>query len=125
VVIKDYMRNRVGHASGKVGEKRRFGDACDAILDGTRWQKRVHTVREVGREARSSKTRDRNRPNTSSQGFKTRGKGSLWRGERILCPREKSRQGRHSVGREWAGLEHCAVKELNFFFYPFLPSKKD
>ena len=93
------MRNRVGHASGKVGEKRRFGDACDAILDGTRWQKRVHTVREVGREARSSKTRDRNRPNTRSQGFKTRGKG--------VCGEENASfvRGR-SHGREgtaWGG----------------------
>jgi hypothetical protein len=60
-------------------------------------------VREVGWETRSSKTRGRKRPNTINKGFKIRGKGSLWRRESGLCPRERARQGRHSVGREWTG----------------------
>jgi hypothetical protein len=61
-------------------------------------------VREVGREARSSKTRGRKRLNTSRKGFKTREKGRLWRRrERVLCPGDPSRQGKRSVGREWTG----------------------
>jgi hypothetical protein len=79
--------------------------ATHAILGGARRQKRGRAVREVGREARSSKTRGRKRPNTSSKGFKARGKGRLWSRESVLCPRERARQGRHSVGREWAGRE--------------------
>jgi hypothetical protein len=63
-------------------------------------------VREVGREARSSKIRGRKRPNARRKGFKASlpgEKGMLWRRERVLCPREPARQGRRSVGREWAG----------------------
>jgi hypothetical protein len=79
--------------------------AMHAILGGARRQNRGRAVREreVGWEARSSKTRGRKRPNTSRKGFKARGKGRLWRRESVLCPREPARQGRHSVGREWAG----------------------
>jgi hypothetical protein len=77
--------------------------ATHAILGGARRQKRGRAVREVGREARSSKTRGRKRPNTSREGFKARGKGRLWRRESVPCPRELAWQGRHSVGREWAG----------------------
>jgi hypothetical protein len=73
------------------------------ILGGTRRQKRTGSVREDGREARSSTTRGRKRPNTRRKGFKARGKGKLWRRESVLCPREPARQGRRSVGREWAG----------------------
>jgi hypothetical protein len=61
-------------------------------------------VREVGREARSSKARDRVRPNTSRKGFNARGKRRLWRRESILCLRELARQGRRSVGREEEAL---------------------
>jgi hypothetical protein len=53
-------------------------------------------VREMGREARTSKTRDRKRPNTRSKGFKARGKGRLWRKESVLCPREPARLGREA-----------------------------
>jgi hypothetical protein len=78
--------------------------ATHAVLGGARWQKRGRAVREVGREARSLKTRGRKRPNTSRKGFKARGKGRLWRRrESVLCPREPARQGRRSVGMEWAG----------------------
>ena len=77
--------------------------ATHAILGGARRQKRGRAVREVGREARRSKSRGRKRPNTSSKGFKARGKGRLWRRGSVLCPRERARQGRRSVGREWAG----------------------
>jgi hypothetical protein len=92
--------------------------ATHAMLGGARRQKRARAVRgarlslavrEVGREARSSKTTSgRKRPNTSRKGFKARAKGRLWRrasvrGSRQGSPREPSRQGRHSVRREWAG----------------------
>jgi hypothetical protein len=87
---------RVGHGSGKVGEKR---FATHAILGGARRQKRGRVVRET----RSSKTRVRKRPNTSRKGFKARGRGKLWSKESVLCPREPARQGRCSVGREWPG----------------------
>ena len=45
-----------------------------------------HRPTEVGREARSSKIRGRERPNTSRKGFKAMGKGRLWRrlGKRLL-----------------------------------------
>ena len=74
-----------------------------ARLGGARRQKRGRAVREVGREARSSKTRGRKRPNTNRKSFKARGKGRLWRRESVLYPRERARQGRHSVEREWVG----------------------
>jgi hypothetical protein len=54
-----------------------------AILGGARRQNRGRVVRE----ARSSKTRGKKRPNTSRKGFKTREKGRLWRRESVLCPR--------------------------------------
>jgi hypothetical protein len=73
--------------------------ATHAILGGARRQKKVRAVRE----ARSSKTRGRKRPNVSRKGFKARGKGRLRRKESVLCPREPAQQGRRSVGREWAG----------------------
>jgi hypothetical protein len=82
---------------------RKVAVATHAILGGAGRQKRGCAEREVGREARSSKTRGRKRPNTSRKGFKARGKGRLWRRESVLCPREPARQGRRSVGREWAG----------------------
>jgi hypothetical protein len=66
--------------------------ATHAILGGARRQTRGRAVREVGREARSSKTRGRKRPSTSRKGFKARGKGRLWRRESVLCPREPARQ---------------------------------
>jgi hypothetical protein len=91
------LEGRVGHGSGKVGEKRRFRDACE-----TGWARRQKRGRAV-REARSSKTRARKRPNTSRKGFKTRGKGRLWRKESVLYPREPARQGRCSVGSDWPG----------------------
>jgi hypothetical protein len=97
------LEGRVGHGSGKVGEKRRFGDACDTGWgeaaeeglrgEGGRW----------GRRREAQKIRGRKRPNTSRKRFKARGKGRLWRRESVLCPRELARQGRHSVGRKWAG----------------------
>ena len=77
--------------------------ATHAIVGGARRQKRGRVVMELGREARSSKTRGRKRLNTSSKGFKARGKGRLRRKQSVLCPKERARQGRHSVGREWAG----------------------
>ena len=80
---------------------RKVALATHAILGGTSRQKRVREVREVGWEARSSKTRDRNRPNTSRKVFEARGKGRLWRRESVLCPRESVRQGRRNVGRKW------------------------
>jgi hypothetical protein len=60
-------------------------------------------LRGAGREARSSQTRGRKRPNTSSKGFKGMGKGRLWRRESVLCPREPGRQGRHQGGTVWGG----------------------
>jgi hypothetical protein len=77
--------------------------ATHAILGGARRQKKGRAVREVGREARSSKTRGRKRPTTSRNGFKARGKRRLWRRESVFCPREPARQARRSVGREWVG----------------------
>ena len=74
---------------------RNVAKATHAILGGV--------VREVEREARSSKTRGIKRPTTRRKGFKARGKGRLWRRESVLCPREQARQGRRSVGREWIG----------------------
>ena len=56
-----------------------------------------------GREARSSKTRGRKRPNTRREGFKARGKGRLRSRENVLCPKEPARQERRCVRREWAG----------------------
>jgi hypothetical protein len=73
--------------------------ATHAILGGARRQKRGRAVRE----ARSSKSMGRKRPNTSRKCFKAREKGRLWIRESVLCPRELARQGRHSMGREWAG----------------------
>jgi hypothetical protein len=77
--------------------------ATHGIVRGVRRQKRGSAVRELGREARSSRTRGRKRPNTSRRSFKTEGKGRLWRRQSFLCLREPARQGRRSVGREWAG----------------------
>jgi hypothetical protein len=73
--------------------------ATHAILGWARRQERGRAVRE----ARSSKTRSRKRPNTSRKGFKARGKRRLWRRESVLWPREPARQGMRSVGKEWAG----------------------
>ena len=73
--------------------------ARHAILGGARRHKGGRAVRE----AKSSKTRGTKRPNTSRKGFKARGKRRLWRRESVLCPRELTRQGRRSMGREWMG----------------------
>jgi hypothetical protein len=78
------LEGRVGPGSGKVGEKRRMR------LGGARRQKRGRAVRE----ARSSKTRGRKRPNTSRKGLKARGKG------RLTVEKRKqylSREGGHGV----------------------------
>jgi hypothetical protein len=86
--VGKWVRNVAFHTHVVLGESRR--------------QKRGRLVREVGWESRSSKTRDRKGPNTTRKGFKTREKGRLWRRrEGVLCPRDPSREGRHSVGREW------------------------
>jgi hypothetical protein len=83
---------------------RSVAKATHAILGGARRQKRGRAVREVGQEARSSKTRGRKRPSTRRKGFKARRKGRLRRRrEGVLCPREPAWQGRRSVGREWTG----------------------
>ena len=70
------LEGLVGHGGGKVAEKRRFATHTNL---GGRGGRRGRTVREVGRETRSSKTRGRKRPNTSRKGFNARGKGRLWR----------------------------------------------
>ena len=49
------------------------------------------------------KDKRQNEPKTSFFGFKARGKGRMKRRESVLCPREPARQGRRSVGMEWAG----------------------
>jgi hypothetical protein len=76
--------------------------ATQGIVGGARRQKRGSAVRELGRQARSSRTRGRKRPSTSRRGFKTKGKGRMWRRQSAFCLREPARQGRRSVGREWA-----------------------
>ncbi len=69
------LEGRLGLEVGKWVRNVAF--ATYVILGGVRRQKRDHVVREMGREARSSKTRGRKRPNTNRKGFKARGKGRL------------------------------------------------
>ena len=67
----------VGNVDEKVGEKRRFREAGDAVR--ARQQDKGCAVREVGREARSLKTRNRKRPGTSRVASEAKAKRRLWR----------------------------------------------
>jgi hypothetical protein len=74
--LSTQLVGRVGHGKEKVGEKRRFRDACDT------WGVEGATkglVREVGREARNSQTRGRKRTRTSRVAVKAKEKKRLWR----------------------------------------------
>ena len=80
------LEGRVGYGSGKVGEKRRFRNACD-----TGWGEEADegphgegggTEGEKLKDKRQKETRHR------QEGRKARGKGRLWRRESVLCPRQ-------------------------------------
>ena len=96
------LEGRVGHGNEKVGEKRRFRDACDAGV-ARQCQHRGHAVREVGREVRSSGTRGRKRPSTIRVALKAKGKRRLWRSASVPCPKQTAKQGSSSEGRKWVG----------------------
>ena len=70
------LRAGSGMKNNKVGEKRRFRDACDTGRG--EWAAQGRVVRKVGREARNSNTRARKCKSTSMLVLKAKGKWKLW-----------------------------------------------
>ncbi len=86
---------------------RNVGFATRAML-GAREQHRACSEREVGRGARSFKTRERKRPSTSRVALKAKAKRRLWRSESLPCPRMATRHKRSSMKKEWAVVGQAA-----------------
>jgi hypothetical protein len=87
---------RVGHGSWKVGEKRRFGDACD-----TGWGK---AAEEGPCSEGDEKLKDKRQKETKHKQegfFQTRGRGRLWRRELEASFVRASRYDRE--GAVWGG----------------------
>jgi hypothetical protein len=81
---------------------RNVGLATRAML-GARQQDRGCAEREVGRGARSLKTRERKRPlSTSRVAPKAKAKTKLWRRESVPYPRKPTRHKRRRLKKEWA-----------------------
>jgi hypothetical protein len=77
-------------------------DFATRAMLGARQQDRGCAVREVGRETRSLKGRERKRQSTSSEASKAKAKRRLWRRESVPRPRKAARQKRSSMKKEWA-----------------------
>jgi hypothetical protein len=77
------------------------GFATSAML-GAREQDRGCAEREVGRGARSLKTRERRRPSTRRAASTAKAKRTLWRRESVPCPRKATRPKSSSMKKEWA-----------------------
>jgi hypothetical protein len=75
---------------------------------GAREQDRGCAEREVGRGARSLKTRERKRPSTSRVASKAKAKRRLWRRESIPHPRKATRPKSSSMKKEWAAAGQAA-----------------
>jgi hypothetical protein len=93
------LEGRVGRGNEKVGEKRRFHEACDA---GARQQGRGCAERETGRGARSLTTRERKRPTTSRAASKARARRRVWRRESVPYSRKTTSPKSSSMKKEWA-----------------------
>ena len=105
------LEGSVGRGNEKVGEKRRSRDACDAgPLLGARGQDRVCAEREVGRGARSLKTRERKGPSTRRVASKAKAKRRLWRRESVPHPRKTTRPKSSSMKKEWAVVGQAAKR---------------
>jgi hypothetical protein len=75
---------------------------------GAREQDRGCAEREVGRGARSLKTRERKRPGTSRVVSKAKAKRRLWRRGSVPRPRKTTRQKSSSKKKEWAVVGQAA-----------------
>ena len=91
--------------SGSVMETRRWvrnvGFTTCAML-GARQLDMGCTVREVGRETRILKSRERKRPRTSSVSSKSRVKRRMWRRESVPRPRKVTRSKSSRMEKVWA-----------------------
>jgi len=86
---------------------RNVGFARHAML-GAREQDRGCAEREVGRVARSLKTRERKRPGTSRVASKAKPKRMLWRRGSVHYPRKTTRPKSSSMKKEWAVVGQAA-----------------
>ncbi len=68
---------------------------------GPRERDRECTEREVGREVRSLKTRQRKRPGTNRVASEEKTKKRLWKLESVPYPRKKTRSKISSMKTEW------------------------
>ena len=91
------LEDRVGHGSEKVGEKRRFRDACD-----TGWGEAAQEgPRGEGSGAVGEKLKDKRQQETKhkQEGFQRKGKGEAV--EKRKCPlSERAGTGGKEVGKE-------------------------
>ena len=87
---------------------RNVGFATRAMLGGARKQDRVCAVREVGREARSLKRRERKIPSTSRVASKAKAKRRLWRLESVPRPRKATRSKSSRMETKWAVVGQAA-----------------
>ena len=92
------LEGRVGQGNEKVGEKRRFRDACDVGGEGA-----GQGLRGEGGGAAGEK-----RPSTSRVAFKAKEERSLWRRESVPCPRKAMRPKRSSLKKEAAASGEVA-----------------
>jgi hypothetical protein len=94
----------VGRGNEKVGEKRRFRDACAAGGEGTGQGLRGEGG-EAGREKLENK---RKRPGTSRMPSKAKAKRRLWRRESVPRPRKTTSPKSSSMRKEWAVVGRAA-----------------
>jgi hypothetical protein len=87
---------------------RNVGFATRAML-GARQQDMPCAVREVGRETRSLKRRERKRPSTCSVASKAKAKRRLWRRGSVPRPKTTTRPNSRSMEKERAVVRQ-AVK---------------
>jgi hypothetical protein len=73
-----------------------------------REQGRGCAEREVGRGARSLRTRERKRPSTSSAESKAEARRKLWRRESAPYSRKTTRPKSSSINKEWAVVGQAA-----------------
>jgi hypothetical protein len=88
---------------------RNVGFATRAML-GAREQDRRCAESEVGRGARSLKTREAKRPSTSRVASKAKAKRKLWRRESVPGPRKPTRPKSSSMKKEWAVVGQAAKR---------------
>jgi hypothetical protein len=113
------LDDRVGNASGKVGEKRRFEDTYDTGWD----EESEDGPYGEGGGAGGEKRKDKRQKDTKHKQEGIQGKGKGESVEKFVSPQtqEVKTEGESEGG---AGAGGSAVKELNFFFTHSCPQKK-